>query len=30
MVRAVDRALDEWSAVLPIIRVDDPERAHIE
>ena len=26
---AVDRALDEWSAVLPIIRVDDPERAHI-
>ena len=26
---AVDRALDEWSAVLPIIRVNDPERAHI-
>ena len=26
---AVDRALDEWSAVLPIIRVDHPERAHI-
>ena len=26
---AVDRALDEWSAVLPIIRVDDPERAHV-
>ena len=26
---AVDRALDEWSAVLPIIRVDDPDRAHI-
>ena len=26
---AVDRALDEWSSVLPIIRVDDPERAHI-
>lgn len=26
---AVDRALDEWSAVLPIIRVNDPERAHV-
>ena len=26
---AVDHALDEWSAVLPIIRVDDPERAHV-
>ena len=26
---AVDRALDEWSAILPIIRVDAPERAHI-
>ena len=26
---AVDRALDEWSAVLPIIRVDDPQRAHV-
>ena len=26
---AVDGALDEWSAVLPIIRVDDPERAHV-
>ena len=26
---AVDRALDQWSAVLPIIRVNDPERAHV-
>ena len=26
---AVNEALDEWSEVLPIIRVDDPERAHI-
>ena len=26
---AVDRALDEWSGVLPIIRVDQPDRAHI-
>ena len=26
---AVDRALDEWSTVLPIIRVNDPERAHV-
>jgi predicted Zn-dependent protease len=26
---AVDLALNEWSAVLPIIRVDDPERAHV-
>ncbi|MDA9674653.1 peptidase [bacterium] len=26
---AVDRALDEWSAVLPIIQVNDPERAHV-
>ena len=29
MCGAVDRALVEWSAVLPIIRVDDPERAHV-
>ncbi len=26
---AVNGALAEWSGVLPIIRVDDPERAHI-
>ena len=26
---AVDRALAEWSDVLPITRVNDPERAHI-